>query len=345
MNIGIVGTGWVAEKHLAALTSLPGVRIAGIAGRNTDRARDLARTAAAFGDEPRVWGDGLALVKAGGLDAVVVLLPPHLHGPLEFEIARRVPAALIEKPVSHDLRTAEAVAEAFERAGTLVSVGYMNRYRATTQRLRTLFSAPGDEPITVSGWWVTPMPSPRWWRTKEQSGGQFVEQCTHLVDLARDIVGEVTEVSAFSARGFIQGVDGFTGDDALAVNLRFSTGALGQFLTGCFPRGEGTTGNRPGIGLSFASRTTQATLTDWEMHLSWKNHVGDGEELKSTENIFQVQDRAFVGSLRGPNQIRSSYADGLKTLRVTLAAEESAATGRPVRLSGGLLDESRDPSG
>jgi len=71
MNIGIVGTGWVAEKHLAALGKISGVKVVGIAGRNTDRARELARTAAAFGNEPKVWDNGRALVKAGGGHAVI----------------------------------------------------------------------------------------------------------------------------------------------------------------------------------------------------------------------------------------------------------------------------------
>jgi len=56
----------------------------------------------------------------------------------------------------------------------------------------------------------------------EQSGGQFVEQCTHLVDLSRYLIGEITEVSAYRTGGFMPEVPNFNVEDAmrtLAVTL------------------------------------------------------------------------------------------------------------------------------
>jgi len=332
MDVGIIGTGWVAGEHLGALRKIPRVRVAGIAGRNTDRARELARKAAEWGEEPQVWDDGVSMVKEARFDAVLVLLPPHLHGDLEFELAGRVPAVFIEKPVGRDLRTVEAVAEAFEKAGTLVSVGYMNRYRRSTETVRALMTSPEERPVLINGWWITPMPPPLWWRTKEQSGGQFVEQCTHLVDLARWIGGEITAVSAFSTRGFVD-QPGFTVDDAVTVNARFAGGALGNFTTGCFPLGSTSTGRgMDGVGMTFSSKTTQCTLTGWSMDLDWKDHKGSGDSFLSEEDIFAVQDQAFVqAALTGDRTlIRSTYPDAAITLKVTLAAEESALTGRVV---------------
>lgn len=335
MDLGIIGTGWVSGQHVEALQAVPGARIVGIAGRNRERALALARQAAAGHEEPRVWDDGLTMVREARLDGVLVLLPPHLHGQLELEIARRVPAALIEKPVANDLATAETIAEAFEKAGTLVSAAYMNRYRRTTERVRALMAPPHDPPVLINGWWVTEMPPPLWWRTKLQSGGQFVEQCTHLVDLARWIGGEITDVSAFATRGFTTDVPEFTVDDALTVNVRFASGALGNFTTGCFPRGAVSTGRgTDGVGMTFASRSTQCTLTGWGMDLSWRNSQGQGETLTSEEAIFAVQNRAFVEAARTGDRslVRSPYPDAVRTLRVTLAAEQSAATGRPIHL-------------
>jgi len=330
MDVGIIGTGWVATQHLEALKKIPGVRVTGIAGRNADRARELARQAAAWGDEPGVWEDGESMVNQSRFDAVFVLLPPHLHGNLEFELAHRVPAVLIEKPVGKDLKTVEAVAEAFEKAGTLVSAGYMNRYRRSTEAVKNLMT--GDHPpVLIHGWWVTEMPPPLWWRTKDQSGGQFVEQGTHLVDLARWIGGEITSVSAFSTRGFVD-EPGFTVDDAMTVNVRFAGGALGNFTTGCFPLGSPSTGRGlDGVGMTFSSVTTQCTLTGWAMDLDWRGPEG-GESRKSGEDIFVVQDQAFFDAVRTGDRslIRSTYPDAVATLKVTLAAENSALTGRVV---------------
>lgn len=304
------------------------------AGRgNTVRAAELARKAEASGWQPQVWDDPLVMLGKARLDAVLVLLPPHLHGDLERAIARSVPAALIEKPIATDLKTAEAAAEAFDKAGTLVSVGYMNRYRKTTAKVRELMAA--SAPVTIHGWWITEMPPPLWWRSKEQSGGQFVEQCTHLVDLARWIGGEIAEVSAFTTRGFVDDVPEYGVDDALTANVRFASGALGNFTTGCFPQGTASTGRGvDGVGMTFTSRTTQCTLTGWSLDLEWRNNAGGGQSLASDEDIFVVQDSALVQAAATGNRtgILSSYADGVRTLAVTLAAEESARTRRIVSL-------------
>jgi predicted dehydrogenase len=332
MDVGIIGTGWVAEKHIDALKKIAGTRITAIAGRNTDRGRELARRAAAGGNEPRVWDDPVAMVRHARLDAVLVLLAPHAHGELELEIAKRVPAALVEKPVSNDLAAAERAADAFDKAGTLVSVGYMNRYRKTTSTVRELFTG-DNRPVLIQGWWVNELPGPLWWRNKAQSGGQFVEQCTHLVDLARWIGGEITSVSAFTTRGFVNDVKDYSVDDAVTVNVRFAGGALGNFTTGCFPQGNPSSGRgTDGVGITFSSRSTQCTLTGWAMDLAWKDNKGGGAVVESAEDIFEVQDRAFVEAVRSGDVsgIRSTYRDGVQTLRVTLAAETSALTGNVI---------------
>ena len=155
------------------------------------------------------------------LNAVFILLPPHLHGELERACAEHVGAVLVEKPITTSLEQAEAINAHFKRAGTIVSVGYQNRYRASVQQARACFTAaaPG---ILVNGWWIEQMPPPSWWRRMEQSGGQFVEQCTHLVDLCRYLIGEITEVSAYRTGGFMPEVPNFNVEDAmrtLAVTL------------------------------------------------------------------------------------------------------------------------------
>lgn len=333
MDIGIIGTGWVADKHLDALAKIAGVRVTALAG-----ATRFAPPSWRARPKPRAGSLRCGTIRWScsarpGSTRCSSFSPPHLHGDLERAIARSVPAALIEKPIATDLKTAEAAAEAFDKAGTLVSVGYMNRYRKTTAKVRELMAA--SAPVTIHGWWITEMPPPLWWRSKEQSGGQFVEQCTHLVDLARWIGGEIAEVSAFTTRGFVDDVPEYGVDDALTANVRFASGALGNFTTGCFPQGTASTGRGvDGVGMTFTSRTTQCTLTGWSLDLEWRNNAGGGQSLASDEDIFVVQDSALVQAAATGNRtgILSTYADGVRTLAVTLAAEESARTRRIVSL-------------
>lgn len=332
MKVGIIGTGWVTGLHLNALKKIEGAEVVAIAGRNESRAKELAQPLGA-----RTYAQPLTMLETEGLDAVFILLPPHLHGDLERACSEHVKGVLVEKPISQSLETAQTVNGYFQKAGTIVSVAYMNRYRQSVQRARELFAQEGNQGILANGWWTTPMPPPLWWRTFDQSGGQFSEQCTHLVDICRYAMGDIVEVSAYRTGGFMTEVPDFSVDDAMVVNARFASGALASFSTGCFPLGKHSEQGDGGIGLQLSSRNHRITLTRWE--LVGVVHTGeDGEErIASEDDVFFIQNKTFLDAVAAndASRIRSSYQDGMKTLATTLAANESARErgGAPVKVA------------
>lgn len=331
MKIGIIGTGWVAGLHLNALKKIEGAEIIAIAGRNEGRAKELAQP---FG--AKTYSTPLAMLETEGLDAVFILLPPHLHGDLERACAEHVKGVLIEKPISQSLETAQTVNAHFGQAGTIVSVGYMNRYRQSVQAARELFAQDGNQGILANGWWTTEMPPPLWWRSFDQSGGQFVEQCTHLVDICRYTMGDIVEVSAYATRGFKTETPDYSVDDAMVVNARFASGALASFSTGCFPLGGHPESADGGIGLSLSSRNHRIALTGWSLQGTIHSEAEKQETIPTESDIFLIQNKAFLDAVANddPSGIQSTYEDGMKTLATTLAANESARErkGAPVKV-------------
>ncbi len=327
LNIGIIGTGWVAAVHISALKKIPEAKVKAIAGRNITRAEELTH-----GLDSKVYSDYKIMLKKEYLDAVFILLPPHLHGEVEILCSESVPALLIEKPICNNIKIAEKILKVFNKAGTVVSAAYMNRYRRSVKYAKYLFGNEDNKPILAAGWWVTEMPPTLWWRSKEQSGGQFTEQCTHLVDISRWIVGEITDISAFTAKGFMTGINGYTVDDAITVNTRFASGALGCFSTGCYPK-KGLD-SKHSIELTISSGENLCRFTGWGMEMEAEYLNGKVEHLVSEDDIFEIEDREFLKAVKEKNNsyILSSYEDAMRTLRVTLAAEESARTGKIVRI-------------
>lgn len=323
LKVGIVGTGWVTGLHVESIKKIEDVQIRAICGRNVSQAEKLVA-----GTEAKIYDDWRKMLDKERLDAVFILLPPHLHGELEVACAQCVKGVLIEKPVCNDLPTAQRIGAVFEKAGTIVSVGYMNRYRRTVERARNLLCSQGSRIVLVNGSWTGGIPGPMWWRTLSESGGQFVEQCTHVVDLARYIAGEIVEVSAFSTRGYVHDLPGYTVDDAMVVNARFASGAIGNFTTACHMQGFGE------VGLKLSTRTIQCSLSGWAMDLKVEQNNQPAEEQKSDEDIFALQNEVFLQAVKdgNPSLIRSDYADAVATLRVTLAANESAKSGRMIQL-------------
>jgi myo-inositol 2-dehydrogenase/D-chiro-inositol 1-dehydrogenase len=331
MRIGIIGTGFVTDLHLAALKEVKGAEVVAITGRNTAKAAELARPSQA-----RVYDTWLPMLQQERLDVVYILLPPHLHGDLEKACAEHVKGVLVEKPITQSLETAHRCNEYFKKAGTIVSVAYMNRYRAGLAKAKQLFTKDGAG-LLANGYWVTKMPGPTWWRTFEQSGGQFSEQCTHLVDASRYILGEIVEVSAFRSVGNMPEVEGYSVDDAMVVNARFASGALGTFATGCFPLSDHPELPGGGIGLALCSRRHRVKFSGWHLDAAIHSPGEKRTEVPREANIFVEQSRAFLDAVRSGDAsgIRSTYEDGMKTLAVTIAATESARNrqGAPVKVA------------
>ncbi len=330
LRVGIIGSGWVVEQHLKALANIESAQVVAVAGRNTARVARVSQGAHATGYELQQLPE---MLRAERLDAILICTPPHARGDLEQLCSQHCKALFVEKPVATELDTARRVADALDQQDTLVSVGFMNRYRQTVGRAKQELQT-SDPPVLVNGTWVESMPSPSWWRSRPQSGGQFIEQCTHLVDLSRYLVGEIEQVSAFAARGFIRDVPDYSVDDASVVNVRFASGAIGTFSTGCFVR-DGHS-SPLGIGLTIATREVQLAFRQWECHLHVQRTAAQQHEQRSDEpSIFEVELRAWLRALETGDRslILSDYHDAIETLKVGLAAERSAQLGRAVLIS------------
>ena len=84
LQVAVIGTGWVVDHHLKALSSLPDARIAAVAGRNGARTRELASKTGARPYELEKLGE---MLRGESLDAAFICLPPHLHGEIEARCA------------------------------------------------------------------------------------------------------------------------------------------------------------------------------------------------------------------------------------------------------------------
>ncbi|MFD1954174.1 Gfo/Idh/MocA family protein [Paenibacillus thailandensis] len=321
LQIGIVGTGWFGRMHAEKLAATEGVRVAAFCGTSREKADEAAmpyRDAKGYASLADMLDDRK-------LDAVYICVPPFAHGELELALIERDIPFLVEKPIGLDLETTKRIKEAIERKGLITSVGYHFRYMESTDRARELLA--DRTPLMALGHWMGSMPGVGWWRRMEGSGGQFVEQTTNIVDLLRFLLGEATEVYAAYGNRFMAGAaEGVTVPDIGAVTLKLAGGEVATIANTCAIQG----GHRSGLHIY-----TQAGV----MELS---HGGllDIEASRKTEyvnkdNPYDRENAAFLHAVRtgDPSGIRSDYADAWQTHRITMAANESAATGLPVSLA------------
>jgi len=330
VRVGFVGAGGMANAHATPISARKDAQVVAFCDVELSRAKAIAeRFGAQAFKKPSEMMDSVKL------DAVYFCLPPFAHG-AEFEaIARGIPF-FVEKPINLDLGQAQEIAAAVEAKRLMTCAGYMNRYRKGVQKVRALLAK--DPAIMLTGGWIGGTPKvPKeyninhWWVQRKKSGGQFLEQVTHTVDLARFLVGsEAVEVFAHAARGFNVGApETYDLDDAMLVNIKFASGAIANLWSSCSSNAAG------GVSLSVYAHKHAAFFTGWGHDVRIREAGKDQEtQIAGEPEIFAIEDGAFIKAVRSgdPAGIMSSYSDAVNTLAISVAANRSVKTGKPVAL-------------
>ena len=316
-RIGFIGVGGIANRHLDVLAEFEDVEIVGFADPDISRAD---RAASRFG--ARSYDNHLTMLDREQLDAVYICIPPFAHGGPEFDLIDRGIPFFVEKPVTKDLALAEQIAARIQECGLITAVGYHWRYLDTVDEARGLLK---DNPAQlISGYWLDSTPPPTWWWKEDQSGGQMVEQATHLLDLARFLVGEVTEV--YGRAGHMDRED-FPGLDVPTVttaSLTFASGVLANVSSTCL------LGWSHRVGLHIFAEKLAIELTDRDIMVD----VGRGRPVRGADgDPVWREDRDFVDAVKGhQNNIRCPYDDAIVTHRLATAVMTSVSSGQPIRL-------------
>ncbi|AVT39284.1 Gfo/Idh/MocA family protein [Plantactinospora sp. BB1] len=315
-RVGLIGAGGVAQRHARVLADFDDVRIVGVTDVVPEAATRLAESTRA-----RFFPDVDALL-AADLDAVYVCVPPFAHGAAEEAVLAAGPALFVEKPLALDRETALRINRLVDERGAVTAVGHHWRYLTVVDEARRILA---DRPVRlVAGTWLDRVPPVAWWPRRDRSGGPVVEQAAHVLDLARHLVGEVTEVWA-AGNGTPPEVAGADVDGATAAALRFATGAVGTLGTTCalgWKHRAGLEVYADGLALSVGEDGLLVRDGDGERRIA-----GDPEQGR------RDVDRAFVDAVRGIGaDVRVPYSEALRTHLLALAVAESAATGALVRV-------------
>ncbi|MCC7495136.1 MAG: Gfo/Idh/MocA family oxidoreductase [Fimbriimonadaceae bacterium] len=321
VRIGFIGTGGIAGAHRKALAQIPKAQMVAFCDADEARAKAAAEE---HGGTP--YTDYRAMLSEARLDAVYICLPPCFHGEFEDAVIEAGLPFFIEKPIDVDLARATATAAKIAAKGLITGVGYHWRHYDSVDWLQTVI---GDQPIGLAlGYWLGGTPGVWWWRKWATSGGQMVEQCTHITDLARWLLGEVTAVYAqYNLYRMHEKLEGLEVADAGTATLTFASGAVCTISTSCALEGVG----QVGLDVHFGGKVAEIRGGN----ITIKGGGVEAFTNKALLNPTVREDTFFVDAVDGsgdPTLIRSPYPEALKTLAVTLAMNESARSGQVITL-------------
>lgn len=334
VRVAMIGVGGIAAMHLTNLLRMPEAQVVGLADVDANRISMTLRRAAAVQtpsiEPPDVpaFDDAGDMINSVGPDAVILALPPFAHGEAEFQCLEADLPMLVQKPVGLDMQTVRGIEQGIAERGLITAVGYQARYSQAADVARSMLA---DRPIGMAvGTYLGGLPGSPWWRVQAQSGGQVVEQATHVVDLQRYLVGEIETVHAVAATRLMTDVENLDVADVSVATLVFANGAIGTLLNSS---GLNGVPQEPwDHGLTLVARDLSFRVwTDGGRIAT----AGETREFVNTEDSKYLLDEAFVKAVASgdPSGIRSTYADAVLTLRATLAINESARTGDSVRVS------------
>lgn len=310
LSLVMIGAGGFARRHLEVLERFEDVDIVGHQTRRRDAADEQARR---FGGQAFDTID--ALLDATRPDAAWIVLPPGAHGPAEDACLRRGVPFFVEKPLSAGPEPAERIAAAVERSGLVTAVGYHWRALDVLSEVREALA--GRDVRMVRGSWHDATPAPAWWAKRAESGGQMVEQATHVLDLARVLLGESEVVAALAP--VVPRSDWPTSDVAAAsaALLRYRSGPIGVFSATC------ALGGPADIELEIFAEGIHVTVD--QQHV----RIDDGTTVRCTQvrgDPVETENRAFLKAVRtgDPSVAIAPYADALGSQRLAVAIQADA---------------------
>ena len=320
VRVGFIGTGGVSRGHRQRLKNIDDVQVVAMC----DIVEERAVEAAAEWDA-KVFTDYREMLTAVEMDAVYVCVPPFAHDTQEILAAEKGMAVFVEKPVSVTMEKAREVAAAIRENGVVSCAGFQDRYLDVIAQTVELLK---HRPVGLAmGYWMGGMPGVPWWRRKEMSGGQAVEQTIHITDMCRYLFGEVKSVFAGGRTGLMADVENYNIEDASSATMVFENGILATVFSACFL----SVGNKGGIDIF-----TKDMVIEYKERRSINIVQKDRSELVEVRNDYgQAQDDAFIEAVRtgDGSRLKSSYADAVKTQQVVMAVNRSLETGEPVSVA------------
>lgn len=341
-RLAVVGCGGIGEYHLNHLLTFDDIELVGFCDIRPERAEHFVSKAG----RGKAYTDHRKLYDETRPDMVFICIPPDAHGDVDRDTVERGIHFFIEKPMALDLDFAESIHRQAEARGLITAVGFQCRYSDINDAAQAYIA--GHRLIFVDGSRVGGVPGVEWWRVKDRSGGQLVEQTIHQLDILRMLLGEAESVYSVAGRGWITQEEwpGYDTDDCSSTLIRFTNNVTCHLMTGCYSTAGAAWDSKITFGARdnrMDYRLTESVTVYGDVAAATEAKgiiAGDGtrfgpneenaQVVKNSQDFGTLCDWTFVEAvLKGDGSaIRSPYGDALKTLRLGLACNRSMESGK-----------------
>jgi len=323
VKVGFIGVGGIASLHLKNMKKHEQVEIVAVCDIVQENA---LRVGQEYGATSYTNAD--EMLEKEKLDALFICVPPFAHGDIEEKAVKLGIHILVEKPVGLDMDIVQDKFKVIKDSGVICATGYCLRYLDTVAKAKEYLK--DKEVAMIRGHYLTSFVQTPWYREIEKSGGQLVEQATHTLDLIRYLGGaEIDKVYANMSLQLLSDIPKINIPDVTSVNFTLTNGAVGHLDCSVIQPDHRMGVELLGKNFRVVIDGVNLTIVDQESTVTYKSKV----------DFYEEQDNAFIEAILTNNEelILSNYENGLKTLSVSLAANESNITGKAIEIDNVLV--------
>lgn len=331
MKIAFAGTGYINKVHAQAAQNL-GLELVAVVNHKVDSMTEFGKS---FGIA-RQYETVEAMLKDGGVDAIVISTPNYLHAPQSIAALNAGVHVMVEKPMAMNAAEAEQMNEAAEKSGALLMVAHCWRFDPDVLWLKEQ-SVKLGRIIRTKGYGVHTHWGPSGWFTQKQfaGGGAMADMGIHALDTARFLLGDPKPVSVYAKIGTYY--KDFDVDDTGVIIVEWDNGATSYIESGWWqthsdgPEAATQLYGIEGFGQLFPTRVEIRNVKDERIDVVESGFKFPRDE-HCPQSLYDDQLKYFVECVQKNQKPNPGGLDGLVNMKVVDAAYESSRIGQVVKI-------------
>jgi predicted dehydrogenase len=327
VNVGLIGCGGISNPHVRGYLEIPDqAKVTAVA----DVAEANARTRAEQVGGAAIFADYHELISDGGVDAVDICLPHHLHADAIITAAEAGKHILCEKPLCITTEEAEKISKVVQDTGVTLMCAHNQLFMPPVAKARALIQS-GElgkvyELRTTDSFFNRGLNSDMGWRGSlaTAGGGELIDTGYHPTYLLLHLAtAEPAEVVAMTSKHRLQ----MEGEDSAQVLVRFADGSVGTIVTSWAYVPSSNTER-------FSVVAEKGTLWSDGKSLHHRTVEGQLTTIDFPEvHAFSAEIADFIGCITDGRRPINTEVEGIHVLKVILGAYASVAEKRVITLA------------
>ncbi|MHA1793386.1 MAG: Gfo/Idh/MocA family protein [Promethearchaeota archaeon] len=330
LRIGVCGFGFMGKTHCESIIRHPGAKLVAVCSKMDDK-NEIEKIGAKYHED---WE---TLLDCEELDAVIIATPTFTHAELSIQAISRGLHVFLEKPMEINLEKCRDILDASEKQGVKLGMGHVLRFDPQYISIKNqVESGVVGEPKMVRCTRRGAAPSwSNWFFDESKSGTVILDLSIHDIDYTCWIAGKIpSRVAAVASplnshEGSIFGVshvtlefDGGPSGDASGIELGFCEASWAAKDSFPFSTSVEVSGK---VGLLKCEIPGKHALETFSRDSMAYQNVYD-------ESPYFAEVADFIEAINLDRAPKVSGDEGMATVKICLAALESAKTSKIIKL-------------